>query len=104
MAATTLEALMDGIATQLTLISGLHVNAPLTETNMPAALIGLPPIADYHGTFRHGYFELAPTITVFVEKQISQVGLRQLAAFADIAGASSIHVAIEADRTLSGSV
>lgn len=103
MAATTLVALMDGIQTRITGL-GVNINVPLTDDNMPVALIGLPSIPDYHGSFGHGTFLLEPTITVFFGRQISEVGLRQLAALADIAGTSSIHAAIEGDRSLGTAV
>jgi hypothetical protein len=101
MAAVTLEGLMDGIASRLGAISGLNVNADLTEDNLPVALVSLPGIPNYHGAFAHGRFMVdAWPVLLFVRKDIDQVGIRTLAGFADLSGSTSIHAAIEADRTL----
>jgi hypothetical protein len=104
MAATRLTDAMDAIVAAVGAISGLKVNLTPTDANMPLALVHLPNITKYHSTFHHGKFDGEMAVTILCGKQIDQVGLRQVAAFADAAGASSVHAAIEADVTLGGVV
>jgi len=105
MPAATLTGIMQGIGTRLATISGLRVTAYLTDqVNPPAAVVGVPPIPDYHRTFAHGKFMLEVPVTVLVSKVVDRIDQPSMASFADISGTNSIHAAIEADRTLGGAV
>lgn len=104
MAATKLTDIMDAIVTAIDTIAGLNVNVPPADANMPVGIVHLPNINQYHATFHHGKFEGDMAVTILVGKAIDQVGLRQVAAFADVAGTSSVHAAIETDTTLGGVV
>lgn len=65
----------------------------------PAAYVSLPEV-DYHGAFAHGRMDIYPTITVLVSNVVDTIGEPTLAGYMDASGATSIHAAIEADKTL----
>jgi len=103
--AANLTGIMQAIGTRLSTISGLRVTAYVSDqVNPPAAVVGVPPIPQYHGTFAHGKFQLEIPVTVLVSKVVDRIDQPALAAFADISGTNSIHAAIEADKTLGGTV
>lgn len=96
---------MTAVETRLKTIAVLNT-APFVpdQVNPPQAVVGVPPINQYHGAFAHGKFMLEIPVTVLVSRAYDAIGQPALAAFADIAGTNSIHAAIEADRTLGGAV
>lgn len=105
MAAAKLVPAMDAVIAVLETIPGLRVNEALSDQmTSPLAIVGIPIITKYHGTFAHGSFEGVLPVSIVVGKAIDQVGLRRLAAFLDVAGSSSIHAAIEFDKSLGGKV
>ena len=105
MTAANLTLIMQAIGTRLATISGLRVTAYVSDqVNPPAAVVGVPPIPDYHRTFAHGKFMLDIPVTVLVSKVVDRIDQPSMATFADISGTNSIHAAIEADRTLGGTV
>jgi hypothetical protein len=100
---------MQGIETRLKTIqvNGQNMRtAPYLpdQVNPPMAVVGVPPIPRYHGTFTHGKFELDVPVIVLVSKVVDRIDQATLAAFADIDGTLSVHKAIEGDRTLGGAV
>lgn len=105
MAAGTLTAIMAGIETRLKTIPGLRT-APYVpdQVNPPIAVVGVPPIPNYHATFAHGKFVLDVPVTVLVSKAVDRIDQPAMAAYADIASTNSIHAAIEGDQTLGGAV
>lgn len=96
---------MNGIKTQLATITGLKVTEyKATQINPPQAIVGLPSIPDYHGAFAHGHLVIEPTVTILVSKDHDRIGQTLLAGYANPTGATSVHAAIEADKTLGGTV
>jgi len=105
MPASTLTQIMLGIETRLKTISGLRTFPYIPDAvNPPVAVVGVPPIPNYHGTFAHGAFTLDIPVTVLVSKSVDRIDQPAMAAYADISGANSIHAAIEGDQTLGGAV
>ena len=101
--ATTITQIMQGIETRLATISGLRVaEYKPGQVNPPQAVVGVPPIPEYHKTMRMGKFTIDPTVTVFVSAAYDRVGQLKLAGYADPAGSTSIRAAIEGDKTLGG--
>lgn len=103
--AATIRAVLEGIEARLQTIEGLRVTAHVPDkVNIPAAFVGVPPIPQYHGTFRMGRFMIEPTVTVLTSAAYARTGQLALADYADPAGPLSIRAAIEADKTLGGAV
>lgn len=102
--APTMVQIMDGLETALATIPGLRVAEYKPEAiTPPQAIVGVPPIK-YHQTMGNGLVELDATVTVLTSKTYTRAGQRQLAAFADPTGTTSVRAAIEADQTLGGVV
>src|SRR6266850_1041957 len=100
MAAPTVVQVMQGIASRLTGISGLHVTAYRPDAVIPPhAYVSIPEI-DYHGAFAHGRMDIHPTVTVLVSNVLDSTGQPALAAYMDTSGTNSIHAAIEGDKAL----
>lgn len=74
------------------------------DISPPWAMIGVPPISNYHATMGRARFEVEPTISVFTSKGWDRTGQLQLASYANPTGAKSIIAAVEADKTLGGVV
>jgi hypothetical protein len=105
MTAPTLKAILLGVEARLATIAGLRTSAIVPEAiSPPHALVGLPPIPTYRSTMSRGTYELDLTVTVLVSAGISRIGQMMLADYASVSGALSIPLAIEADRTLGGTV
>ena len=105
MSAPTIAAVLAGIETRLETISGLHVSdVKPGQIVPPAAVVGVPPIPDYWGSMKRGYFELEPTVMVLTSTAVDRPGQLTLAAYANPTGTSSIVAAIYGDRTLGGTV
>jgi hypothetical protein len=103
MTAVTLEQIMQGIEGRLATIEGLRTNdiAP-DQINPPVAIVGVPPVPEYHATMQMGTFRVAATVTVLVSAALDRVGQLKLAGYANPAGSTSIRAAVEADKTLGG--
>jgi hypothetical protein len=102
----TLEQIIQAIETRLQTISGLRTN-DITPGQVapPWAIVGVPPIPSYHATFGvGGKWRIEPTVTVGTSSSMDRAGQQKLLALADRSGSSSIFAAIEADRTLGGTV
>lgn len=103
--APTILDVMTGIETRLDTINELQVSdfTP-DQINPPQAMVGVPPISQYHASMSRGIFRLQPTVTVFTSAAYDRTGQRALAAYADPTGAQSIITAVEGDRSLGGVV
>lgn len=103
MAAVTLAQIMTGIQTRLATISGLNTSDVVEGSiTVPFAVVGVPDVASYRETFGRGTWRPNATVTVYVSKAHTTTGQLLLASYADVTGANSIPLAIEADRTLGG--
>lgn len=103
--ASTITAIMDGLETRLATISGLRVSdVSPGQINPPCAIVGVPDIPEYRLTMRNGYANVTFTITVLVSAAVDRIGQKRLAGYADFTGSGSVRTAIEADKTLGGTV
>lgn len=107
MAYPTNQSVAKAIQARLHTISGLRTSyvEPLAVQALPLAFVGPPADVGFHaGTSGHGRIPSNWTVTVVVSKAEERSGQQKLMAFMDLWGASSIHQAIEGDRTLGGIV
>lgn len=103
MTAVTIAQLMSGIQARLATIPGLNTSDVIEGSiTPPFAVVGVPDIPVYRGTFGRGTWHPQMSVTVYVSKAHTVTGQLALASYADITGANSIPLAIEADRTLGG--
>lgn len=103
--ASTIRQILLGAEARLKTIDGLRTSEIIADQiNPPQALVGVPPIPSYRIAMGRGAYELALTITVLVSATVDRIGQLALADFANPTGATSIPAAIEADRTLGGTV
>jgi hypothetical protein len=101
----SLVQVMDGIEARLATIPGLRTSdVSPGAISPPCAIVGVPDIPEYRTTMGRGWWTLAPTVTVLTSPTLDRIGQKLLAGFADVTGASSVAAAIEADRTLGGTV
>lgn len=101
----TLDQITGGLVTRLKTISGLNVaQFFIGQIVPPVAIVGVPPVTDYHASMGRGTISLEPTIHIFTSSAIDLEGQRALASYADPTGSKSIRAAIEADKTLGGTV
>jgi hypothetical protein len=102
--ATIVDILL-GIETRLKTVPGLRVTeyAP-GQINPPHAIVGVPPIDNYHQAMKGRDIDFAPTVTVLVSATLDRPGQLKLAGYASPTGDQSIPAAIEADRKLGGTV
>lgn len=102
---TTLDQIVGGIETRLKTVAGLNTARYFTgQIVPPVAIVGVPPITNYHASMGRGTIELEPTVHIFTASSVDLEGQRLLTEFADPTGSSSIRAAIEADKTLGGLV
>ena len=104
--APTIEQIMDGIEARLATISGLRVSdVSPSQINPPCAIVGVPPVTNYHATFGSGRMTLDDiTVTVLVSATLDRIGQKKLAGYANPTGSTSVKAAIEGDKTLGGVV
>ena len=98
----TLSEIRDGIATNLSTISGLRTTGHIPgQINPPYAVIS-PDGIEYHKAFRNGFNTYNFTISVVVGQAESRTAQTILDAYCSPTGATSIKSAIESDKTLAG--
>lgn len=94
--------LRNGIATNLATISGLRTAAELPDNpSPPVAVIQLVSVA-YDGSFQQGLTTYNFTVSVIVGRAAEREAQRRLDAYASSSGSSSVKLAIQSDKTLSG--
>ena len=99
-----IEAIGDGIKTNLNTIAGLRVYAPKElpdSLELPCALI-LPGVSEYATAYDLGY-DLIYRIVICIAKQDTPSAFNSILDYIEAAGAKSIFAAIDADLTLNGS-
>ena len=93
-----------GIATNLSTISGLRAAPEIPDSpNPPIAIINLDTI-DYNEAFNGGLTRYNFVVTVVVGRAAERTMQRKLDSYCQPTGEQSVKVAIESDRTLSGEV
>jgi hypothetical protein len=103
---STLAQIMAGVETRLATISGLRTSdVSPTQVVPPCAFVTVPSIPEYRITMGRGRYRLALSVVVLVSTggpdRLAQL---KLSSYADVTGATSIPLAIEADKTLGGAV
>ena len=93
-----------GIATNLATISGLHVSSTVPQTiRPPMAVVMFNGFPEPRSTMAKGVTEMEFEVVVFVGNASSNdSGEDAMDAYVATTGASSVWVALESDRTLSG--
>lgn len=106
MATPMLTQLMDALEVRLKTVSGLRVTSESPgAVNPPAAFVGVPPVPEYRAAFGRGSVYLRDwPLVVLTSSKLDRIGQRALAEYASWAGAKSIPLALEADKTLGGLV
>ena len=107
--AASIEEIMDAVEVRLKTIPGLRTDdiaagQQNVSGNASVATVAVPPIPAYRSTMGRGSYELLLDVYVNVSPTPTRVGQRKLAAFASQTGDKSIRAAVEADRTLGGTV
>jgi hypothetical protein len=98
----SLSDLRDGIAENLSSISGLRVSSFMPDNPNPPMAVVTPQSIEYHKAFNNGFNTYSFVVSVFVGRVSDRIGQANLDAYCASTGASSIKSAIESDRTLSG--
>lgn len=100
----SISDMRDGLAANLATINGLRVAAELVDNpSPPVALVSLESI-EYDQAFQNGLTLYNFTITVIVGRAAERTMQRKLDSYMYPSGDQSVKVAVESDRTLSGSV
>lgn len=98
----SLSALRDGIAENLSTITGLRVSAFVPDNVNPPLAIITPQTIEYHRSFQNGLNTYNFIVSVFVGRVSEQAAQNTLDVYCSPTGSSSIKSAIESDRTLQG--
>lgn len=94
--------LREGIAKNLATIPGLRTSAIIPDLpNPPIAIVQLNRVA-YHQDFQRGMTEYNFTVQVIVGRVDERSAQQRLDAYCASTGESSISLAVESDRKLSG--
>lgn len=97
-----LPAVMDGLGAALGTLFARVFDYPPDSVSPPAAIVGYPTVWSYDATYRRGRDTAVFPVTVVVGKVSDRASRDVLAPYVTGDGASSVKVAIEADRTLGG--
>ena len=98
----SLSDLRDGIAENLSTITGLRVSSFMPDNPNPPIAVVTPQSIEYHKAFHNGFNTYSFVVSVFVGRVSDRIGQANLDAYCASTGTSSIKSAIESDRTLSG--
>jgi hypothetical protein len=94
--------LRTGIKTNLQTISGLRVADTIPDQiNPPVALVELQTV-DFDKAMHHGTALYTFRVVVLVARQSERSGQNKLDSYVASTGSSSVKLALETDRTLSG--
>ena len=97
-----ISQLRSGIATNLATITGLRTGSTIPDNVNPPFAIISPSSVDYHKSFANGLSTYNFTVTLVVGRVSERTAQNSLDAYCSPTGSSSIRVAVESDRTLSG--
>lgn len=102
--AATIEEVMTGIGDRLRTISGLRVTDYPPSSIVPPAAFPLIPDINYRETMNRATYTLEFKVVILTSAATDRSGLGQLMKYANPRGTSSVIVAFEEDKTLSGTV
>jgi len=98
----SLTNIRQGLATRLATISGLRTAAEIPDQpNPPVAIVSVRNI-DYTQSMAKGLTLYNMIITVIVARVSERTAQQKLDAYVSTSGATSVKLAIEADRSLGG--
>lgn len=101
----SISDIMVGLENRLKTIPGLRASDYVPDQiNPPVAVVGVPPIENYHQTMKRGTTVYVFAVTVIVSASLDRAGQRLLAEYVDPFGEKSIRKAIESERSLGGIV
>ena len=100
----TITQIRDALATRLATISGLRVSAEIPDNpNPPVAVVQINNVS-FDTAFQGGLTTYSFIVSVIVSRVAERRAQDRLDAYASTSGASSVKEAIEADRSLGGTV
>jgi len=98
----SISELRDGIAANLATIQGPRTAATVPDNpNPPIAIVQLRRV-EYHQDFQRGMTEYNFSVQIVVGRVDERTAQRNLDAYCSSTGESSVSLAVESDRTLSG--
>jgi hypothetical protein len=100
----SLTAIRTGLATRLATISGLRTSATMPEQVNPPLAVVTPLTVVYDLNANNGLTQYTMQVTLVVARADARAAQNQLDAFVAPTGSGSVKAAIEADRTLGGTV
>lgn len=100
----TISQIRSGLSTRLATITGLRSGPTIPDNVNPPFAIVAPSSVDYHRAFNNALSTYNFTVTLVVGRVSERTAQNSLDAYCSPSGASSIRVAIEADKTLGGVV
>ena len=100
----TVEQITEGLAANLSTISGVQVSPWMLASPTPPAIHVIPPAIEYHQAMQDGFSELTFTVQAFVALGTDIGSQKRLAQMRAPTGSGSVKAAIEADKTLGGVV
>ena len=98
----TMTELRSGLATRLATISGLRASATIPDNPIPPQAVVFPETITYDTAFGRGSDDYTFSVLVIVGRVADRAAQRNLDAYCNGSGATSIKAAIEGDRTLGG--
>lgn len=98
----SITAIRDGLVTNLATISGLRTAAEIPDNPSPPVAVVQLQSVDYDGAFGQGLTTYNFLVSVIVARPAEREAQRRLNAYASSTGDSSVKLAIESDKTLSG--
>jgi hypothetical protein len=98
----SVSELRAGIKTNLATISGLRVSDFQPDNINPPVAIVFPISVNYDDTFQRGMQTYTFSVQIIVGRQSERSGQNSIDAYCSSTGASSIKLAIESNKTLSG--
>ena len=98
----SITAIKTGLATNLATISGLRTSAEVPDNpNLPQAVIQLQSV-NYDGAFKQGLTTYNFLVSVIVGRVDERNAQKNLDAYASSSGSKSIKLAVQSDKSLSG--
>jgi hypothetical protein len=98
----TLEQIRQGIATNLSTISGLRTSWFVPDNPSPPIAIVVPERVDYDVSFARGSDTYALNVLIIGGRINERAAQSSLDSFLDSTGTASVKTAIESDKTLGG--
>jgi len=99
---TSIAQIRDGIAANLTTITGLRTTTTIPDNPQPPVAIIQPSSINYDRAFARGLDEYNFVVTLIVGRASERQAQRLLDLYCDGTGSSSVKTAIESNRTLTG--